>query len=67
MTTATCTGSKIDVFQIFEEYEITEHGVGFINVKADDGVIWHIPVYHDDTNDTFEVTDANGNHAIFVI
>lgn len=62
--TATCTGSKISVFQIFEEYEIVSKEQGSISVKADDGITWNIPLYHEDT---YEVTDANGDKAIFVI
>lgn len=64
MTTAMCVGSKIDVFSIFEDYEIVSLDVGSIQVKANDGIVWNIPHYHEDT---YEVTDANGDRAIFVI
>lgn len=62
--TATCTGSSISVFQIFEEYEIVSKEQDLISVKADDGIVWNIPLYHEDT---YEVTDVNGDKAIFVI
>ncbi|EOQ0334056.1 hypothetical protein NRQ48_RS14910 [Escherichia coli] len=64
MITATCAGSKIDVFQLFEEYEIVSKNKDFIQVRADDGTVWNIPHYNDET---YEVTDANGDKAIFVI
>lgn len=35
-----------------------------ISVKANDGVIWNIPQYE---GTTYEVTDINGDKAIFVI
>ena len=41
---AMCTGSKISVFQIFEEYEIVSQDQEAIHVIADDGVTWIIPV-----------------------
>ena len=61
---AMCTGSKISVFEIFEEYEIVSQDQEAIQVIADDGVTWIIPLYHEDT---YEVTDANGDKAIFVV
>ena len=59
MTTAICTGSKISVFTSFEDYEVVSKHQCHISVKANDGVIWNIPQY--------EVTDINGDKAIFVI
>lgn len=62
--TAMCTGSKISVFELFEEYEIVSKYQEAIHIIAGDGVTWIIPLYHEDT---YEVTDANGDKAIFVI
>lgn len=64
MTTAICTGSKISVFTSFEDYEVVSKHQCHIRAKANDGVIWNIPQYE---GTTYEVTDINGDKAIFVI
>lgn len=62
--TAMCTGSNISVFELFEEYKIVSKDQEAIHIIAGDGVTWIIPLYHEDT---YEVTDVNGDKAIFVI
>ncbi|AFU63980.1 hypothetical protein ACQ31_gp097 [Salmonella phage STML-198] len=64
MSTATCTSTNIEVFRLFEEYEMTKISENIISVMSDTDVEWFIPLYDEDT---YEVTDANGNKAVFVI
>lgn len=64
MTVATCTGSKIACFEFMEDYDTTAITDQHITVITRDGIAWHVPVYE---GDTYEVTDSNGNNAIFIV